>query len=176
MDKNDERSLVRSARSGDLDAFERLYRLNVGRVYAVCLRMAGSAASAEELAQEAFVRAWRKLKDFRGDSGFGTWLTRIAVNVARNDLRNRGRREALVALTGEADALAAPAVQRDAETALDLERAVASLPAQARQVFTLHDIEGWKHREIAHETGLAVGTCKSHLRRARALLREALNV
>jgi len=169
-----ERELVRAAQAGDLPAFEQLYRSAVGLVYAICLRMAGSAALAEELTQDVFVRAWRKLPTFRGESAFATWLTRLAVNVVLTERRDRGRREARLAFSDDLDSLAPPAPVGHPGTALDLERAIAGLPEQARRVFILHDVEGWGHGEIARLTGLAVGTCKSHLHRARALLREVL--
>jgi RNA polymerase sigma-70 factor (ECF subfamily) len=169
-----ESDLVRAARGGDLAAFERLYRSTVRLVYALCLRMSGDAARAEELTQDVFVRAWRKLATFRGESAFATWLTRLAVNVVLSERRGRGRREERYPLSGDLETLgvAAPAVPPG--TALDLEKAIAGLPAGARRVFVLHDMEGWGHAEIARATGLAIGTCKSHLHRARALLREVL--
>ena len=138
-----ELQLVRAAQAGDLSAFEQLYRSAVGLVYALCLRMAGSAALAEELTQDVFVRAWRKLPTFRGESAFATWLTRLAVNVVLTERRDRGRRDARLAFSDDLDSLAPSAP--------------AGHPG-----------------EIARLTGLAVGTCKSHLHRARALLREVL--
>ena len=166
--------LVGAARAGDVAAFERLYRATVGRVYGLCLRMTGSAALAEELTQEVFVRAWRRLATFRGESAFSTWLTSLAVHVVVSDRRTRGARDARFQPAADLEELAgaAPAVRPGA--ALDLERAVAALPPQARRVFVLHDVEGWGHAEIAQRTGLAVGTCKAHLHRARKLLREVL--
>jgi RNA polymerase sigma-70 factor (ECF subfamily) len=169
-----ERKLVRAAQAGDLAAFEKLYRSKVGLVYAICLRMAGNAALAEELTQDVFVRAWQKLPSFRGESAFGTWLTRLAVNVVLGERRDRGRRDARLTLAEDVEVFAAPVPPKDSGAALDLERAIATLPEQARRIFVLHDVEGWKHPEIAHFTGLAVGTCKSHLHRARKLLREVL--
>jgi RNA polymerase sigma-70 factor (ECF subfamily) len=166
--------VVRAAQAGDLAAFEELYRSTVGLVYALCLRMAGNAALAEELTQDVFVRAWRKLGSFRGESAFATWLTRLAVNVVLTERRDRGRRDARLALSDDLDSLAPRDPASPPGVALDLERAIAGLPAQARRVFVLHDVEGWGHGEIARLTGLAVGTCKSHLHRARALLREVL--
>ena len=170
----DELALVRAAQAGDLPAFEALYRSAVGLVYALCLRMAGNAALAEELTQDVFVRAWQKLPTFRGESAFTTWLTRLAVNVVLTERRDRGRRDARLVLSDDLDAVAPPAPAGHPGTALDLERAIAGLPEQARKVFVLHDVEGWRHSDIARLTGLAIGTCKSHLHRARALLREVL--
>jgi RNA polymerase sigma-70 factor (ECF subfamily) len=166
--------LVRAVRSGNLAAFERLYRSTVGLVYALCLRMSGDAARAEELTQDVFVRAWQKLATFRGESAFATWLTRLAVNVVLSERRDRGRRDARLTPVDDLEALAPAAPQSPPGSALDLERAIAELPEQARRVFVLHDVEGWGHSEIARATGLAIGTCKSHLHRARALLREVL--
>jgi RNA polymerase sigma-70 factor (ECF subfamily) len=170
----DELRLVRAAQAGDLSAFEALYRSAVGLVYALCLRMAGNSALAEELTQDVFVRAWQKLGTFRGESAFATWLTRLAVNVVLTERRDRGRRDARLAYPDDLDALAPPVPPHHPGKALDLEKAISGLPEQARRVFVLHDVEGWKHGEIARLTGLAVGTCKSHLHRARALLREVL--
>jgi RNA polymerase sigma-70 factor, ECF subfamily len=169
-----EHELVRAARGGDIAAFEQLYRSSVRLVYALCLRMAGDAARAEELTQDVFVRAWRKLSTFRGDSAFATWLTRLAVNVVLTERRVRGRRDQRFPLSGEMETLPVPAPGAHPGTALDLETAIARLPEQARRVFVLHDVEGWQHAEIARLMGLAVGSCKSHLHRARALLREVL--
>jgi RNA polymerase sigma-70 factor (ECF subfamily) len=170
----DDFSLVRAARSGDLAAFERLYRSTVGLVYALCLRMSGDTGRAEELTQDVFVRAWQKLATFRGESAFATWLTRLTVNLVLTERRDRGRRDARLTPVDDLEALAPPAPQTQPGTALDLEAAIGGLPEQARRVFVLHDVEGWGHSEIARATGLAVGTCKSHLHRARALLREVL--
>ncbi|TAM54709.1 MAG: RNA polymerase sigma factor [Acidobacteria bacterium] len=170
-----ESDLVRSAQAGDIAAFEGLYRATVGLVHALCLRMAGNAALAEELTQDVFVRAWRNLGTFRGESAFATWLTRLTVNVVLSERRARRTREAHVTPTGDLAALAGAAPAARPGTALDLELAIAALPPQARHVFVLHDVEGWEHAEIARRTGLAVGTCKAHLHRARRLLREVLS-
>jgi len=174
-DRDDERALIRAAQAGDLGSFERLYRSTAGLVYALCLRMAGNAALAEELTQDVFVRAWQKLATFRGESAFSTWLTRLAVNVVLSERRERRRREAHVTLAEDLELLAAPVLPGRPGEALDLERAIASLPPQARHVFVLHDVHGWEHAEIARHTGLAVGTSKAHLHRARRLLREVLS-
>ncbi len=173
--RDDERNLVRAAQAGDLGAFERLYRSTVGLVHAISLRMAGNAALAEELTQDVFVRAWEKLATFRGESAFATWLTRLTVNVALSERRERRRREARITLTDDLEAVAPLVPASTPGQGLDLERAIASLPPQARHVFVLHDVEGWEHAEIARQTGLAVGTSKAHLHRARRLLREVLS-
>lgn len=176
MERDDERVLVREAQAGNLGAFERLYRSTVGLVHAICLRMAGDAALAEELTQDVFVRAWEKLATFRGESAFATWLTRLAVNVVLSERRERRRREARVIVAEGLESLAVPVPPGKPGQALDLERAIASLPPQARHVFVLHDVHGWEHAEIARHSGLAVGTSKAHLHRARRLLREVLSL
>lgn len=158
-----ELSLVRAARSGDVDAFEALYRRHGDRIYALCLRMTGDPAAAEDLTQDAFVRAWSKLGGFRFESAFGTWLHRLAVNVVLRALEKR--REATLDAVPELGA--AP---RPSGLAIDLERAIGALPPRARLVFLLHDVEGYKHAEIAEATGIAVGTSKAQLHRARRLL------
>jgi RNA polymerase sigma-70 factor (ECF subfamily) len=167
-------SLVERAARGDVEAFEELYRENVGRVYLLCLRMCGDPSLAEELAQEAFVRAWRNLGSFRGASEFSTWLHRVTVNVVLGDRRSTARREARVRAVGDDLPVDLTASDPSPGQALDLERSIAALPDGARTVFVLHDVEGYRHREIADLTGLAVGTSKAQLHRARKLLRKAL--
>lgn len=168
---------IRRARDGDVQAFERLYRAHLPRVYALTLRMTADPDRAEDLTQDAFVRAWGRLSSFRGDSAFGTWLHRLAVNVVLGDLRSRGRwqEEAL----DDDDRPAPPRALRTgparAGETVDLERAVAALPPRARAVLVLHDIEGYRHREIAELLGVTEGTSKAQLSRARRLLREALD-
>ncbi len=165
---------VERAQAGDLDAFEELYRLHRGRVYALCLRMSGDAREAEELTQDAFVRAWQKLDSFRGSSAFSSWLHRLTVNVVLGRWRSLGRhRERVVSIHG-ASGLEDPQHDPKPRLAIDLESAIAGLPAGARTVFVLHDVEGYRHRDIAELTGLAVGTSKTQLHRARKLLRKAL--
>jgi len=172
-----EAELVRRAQAGDRIAFEQLYRDNVGRVYALCFRMAGTAELAEELAQDVFVRAWQKLGSFRGESAFSSWLHPLTVNVALSERRSRRRRVARVMTTDDLTAFErpGPSAPFDSPAAgFDLERALATLPPGARAVFVLHDVEGYKHQEIAELTGVATGTSKAQLHRARKLLREAL--
>ena len=165
--------LVRRARQGEVGALEGLYRVNVGRVFALCRRMTGDPALAEDLTQEAFVRAWQNLGSFRGSSAFSTWLHRLAVNVVLAHLRGRGgRQDALWVEEREDVDLSTP--PRPGEV-IDLERAIARLPLRARTVFVLHDVEGFRHDEIAVLAGMAVGTSKAQLSRARRLLKEALS-
>ena len=166
---------LRAAGGGDVRAFEQLYRKHSRRVYAVLWRLCGHEARAEDLVQEAFVRAWQALPAFRFESAFSTWLHRLAVNTALMDLRARRGGEALETDDAALEfvAVADSAGQRTA-TGLDLERAIATLPPRARAVLVLHDIEGWKHEEIATELGMAVGSSKAQLHRARNLLRARL--
>ncbi|MEP6573005.1 MAG: RNA polymerase sigma factor [Gemmatimonadota bacterium] len=167
-------SLVGRARDGDALAFRALYEEHVGRVYAVCLRMSGDGNQAEELTQRVFVRAWNKLGSFRGESLFSTWLHRLAVNEVLGDRRTTQRRERRVELSDDIEAHNAPTTGTMPGGRLDLDRAIAALPPGARQIFVLHDIEGYEHEEIARLTGIAPGTSKAQLHRARRILREAL--
>ncbi len=173
---------VARARSGDVDAFEALYRAHGGRVFALCLRMAGSPAQAEELAQDVWVRAWEKLESFRGESAFTTWLHRLAVNEILGRRRSEGRRanrfESVADVAEVSDGAGGHPSRRALEAPpgvrLDLERAMATLPEGARTVFVLYDVEGYRHREIAERLGVAEGTVKAQLHRARRMLREAM--
>ncbi len=165
--------LVRQAASGDSRAFEQLYRRHVRRVFGVIWRLVGGVeARAEELTQEAFLRAWQALPGFRGDSAFTTWLHRLAVNTALMDLRARANGEARE--TDDALLEQQVGARCSGGLAIDLERAVAGLPPRARAVLVLYDVEGWTHEEIAGELGMAVGSSKAQLHRARGLLRERL--
>ena len=171
---HDESGLVQRAAAGDVAAFEELYRANAGRVFLLCMRMAGDEAMAEELAQEAFVRAWQKLGSFRGESAFSTWLHRLTVNVVLGNRRSTARREARVKPVAE-EVLADVAVNDSwPADAIDLTRAISGLPEGARTVFVLHDVEGFRHHEISRLLGVAEGTSKAQLHRARKLLRKAL--
>jgi RNA polymerase sigma-70 factor (ECF subfamily) len=173
---SDPTDLIHRARQGDRAAFETLYHAHVGRVYALCLRLTADRALAEERTQDAFVRAWERLATFRGESAFSSWLYRLTVNEVLLGRRAERRRGARIVTTDDPAALERPgAASVAAGTALDLERAVAALPPGAREVFVLHDVEGYRHEEIARLTGVAVGTSKAQLFRARRLLREALN-
>jgi RNA polymerase sigma-70 factor (ECF subfamily) len=173
----DEQPLLDRARAGDLDAFESIYRANAPRVFALCLRMTADRQRAQELTQDVFVRVWEALPSFRGDAALTSWLHRIAVNVVLMDVRSDRRRQARVTLAedlepGQGEGFAAPV---DVEQGIDLERAIAKLPPGARRVFVLHDIEGYRHEEIARLTGTAEGTLRAQLHRARKLLMEALS-
>jgi RNA polymerase sigma-70 factor (ECF subfamily) len=169
-----EQELVSRARAGDVEAFGELYRRNAGRVYGVCRRLAGEAALAEDLTQDVFVRAWEKLGSFRGEAAFSTWLHPLAVNVAIGALRSRRRGGTSAGALDDARTPEPVAPSRSPEVALTLETAIDRLPAGAREVFVLHDVVGYRHDEIAGLTGIATGTSKAQLHRARRLLREAL--
>jgi RNA polymerase sigma-70 factor (ECF subfamily) len=166
--------LVQDAQAGDLAAFERLYRENERRVFALCMRLSSDPALAEELTQEVFVRAWRKLGSFRGQSAFSSWLYPLTVNVALTERRSRRRRLARIVPRDDLTTLEPESPAPAPEAGFDLERAMAALPPGARRVFVLHDVEGRTHDEIASLLGLAPGTSKAQLHRARRLLREAL--
>lgn len=170
----DAASLAERAAGGDVGAFEELYRSSVGRVYGLCLRMCGNRSLAEELTQEAFVRAWQKLPSFRGDSAFSTWMHRLTVNVVLGHQRSAGRRQSREHAAGDEWYGDGDAARARPGVAVDLERAIAALPDRARTVFVLHDVEGYKHSEISRLAGMAVGTSKAQLSRARQLLRKAL--
>jgi len=190
-DRDADARLVDRARSGDVVAFEQLYRREVGRVYALCLRMTADGSRAKELTQNVFVRAWNRLGTFRGDALLSSWLHRIAVNEVLVDARTERRRRARVILADDRGMLpdddgahetrnSAPessgiSLPVDTEARIDLERAIASLPPGARTVFVLHDIQGYKHEEISRMTGSAEGTLRAQLHRARKLLMEALS-
>ena len=166
----DERALVDSARRGAPAAFEALYRNHVGHVYGLCLRMTANPATAEDCTQEAFIQAWRSLPAFEGRAAFGTWLHRIAVNaVLAQGRRRREQVGADVPADEAAAALPDPSASNDGAV-LDLEAAIACLPAGARQVLVLVGVYGHSHEEAAALLGIAVGTCKSQLHRARQLL------
>ena len=166
-------ALVRRATAGDTRAFETLYRDNVGRIHGTILRLVGmDRGRAEELTQESFIRAWQKLSTFRHESAFSTWLHRLSVNTALMAIRGKRDMESVDDETLEA-AMGGDVAFCAAERG-DLERAVSNLPPRARAVLVLHDIEGWKHEEISTELGMAVGSSKAQLHRARGLLRRAL--
>ena len=163
---------VRLAAEGDARAFERLYHEHVPRVHSLAQRMVGSA-EADELTQDVFVLAWRKLDTFRGDAAFSTWLHRVAINVMLGYRKTKSlERERYAAAENTVERLEArPA---STEINVDMEAAIEALPGGAREVFVLHDIEGYKHEEIADMLDIAAGTSKSQLHRARMLLREQL--
>ncbi len=168
---------VRAAQSGDAEAFGRVYRAHVGRVHALALRLTADRARAEELVQDAFVRAWEKLESFRGESSFQTWLHRLTVNCFLVGDRSRRRREGRVEMYDE---LPESPVDHDGEGLgregrMDLEAAISRLAPGARTAFVLHEIEGYSHEEIAAMSGVAAATIRAQLFRARKKLLEVLD-
>src|ERR1700746_3881922 len=170
-----EAELVQRACAGDNRAFERLYREHAGRVYGLCLRMTRDAQLAEDCTQDTFINAWRALSRFETRSSLSTWLHRIAVNVSLAKRRKATPVEAAVE-PEEADALA---TQWSLETPVEvreIEDAIGALPDGARDALVLHALYGYSHGEAAQMLGIAEGTCKAQLHRARRLLRERLGV
>ena len=168
----DDASDVAAAAAGDVRAFERVYRRHVARIHSTAVRMLG-AEEADDATQDVFVRAWQRLGQFRGDSAFGTWLFRLAVNVmlSRREvvaIRNRRHIDDAELVESLASADASP------ELGVDFQAAIERLPPGMRQIFVLHDIEGYKHDEIASMLGIAQGTSKSQLHRVRMILRKYL--
>ena len=174
-----EGALVQRARSGDTRAFERLYREHAGKVYGLCLRMTRDAALAEDCTQETFINAWRALDRFETRSSMGTWLHRIAVNVAL------GKRRKVAPLRLDSDSVSTSGENEAAESEWtletplevhEIETAIDGLPDGARDVLVLYAIYGYSHSEAAEMLGVAEGTCKAQLHRARGLLRDRLGV
>jgi RNA polymerase sigma-70 factor (ECF subfamily) len=163
---------VERARSGDTRAFERLYRANLPRIFNLARRMLGDE-HADEATQEIFVRAWEKLAGFRGEAAFGTWLYRLGVNEIL-DRRGRLGRSRDRYGGGDETMQELPARTARPDLALDFERAIVRLPEGARDVLVLHDVEGYRHEEIADMLGVTVGTTKAQLHRARMLMRRHL--
>lgn len=172
---DDHRLLAARASRGDVAAFEQLYRTSVSRVFALCLRMTADRERAQELSHDAFVRAWETLSTFRGESSFQSWLHRLTVNVVLQDARTTKRREARVRLADDhADDVHTHAMSEglDPGTRLDLDQALERLAPDARRIVVLHDIEGFRHDEIATMLGVAAGTVRARLHHARKQLRE----
>jgi RNA polymerase sigma-70 factor, ECF subfamily len=163
---------VALAAQGDTGAFERVYQAHLGRVHNLARRMAGPE-SADELTQDVFVRAWQKLGTFRGESAFGTWLHRLAVNVIVERFRTLGTARDRFLADGEAVLERLPGASGPArhDARMDLDAAMKRLPPGARTVFVLHDVEGYRHEEIGQMLGVSIGTSKSQLHRARMTLR-----
>jgi RNA polymerase sigma-70 factor (ECF subfamily) len=167
-----ESQLVARAVEGDESAFEKLYRRHVSRIHSLVWRMT-DADTADEVTQDVFVRAWDKLASFKGKSAFGTWLYRLAVNVVLS--RRRKQRSERNYLIGDDAPLELASTRSTVALVMDLEEAISRLPEGGRQIFILHDVEGWTHEEIGEQLGLATGTSKSQLSRARAALRRMLD-
>jgi RNA polymerase sigma-70 factor (ECF subfamily) len=178
-----EAEAIRRARGGDLTVFETLYRLHSRRVYAICLRMAGKTEEAEDLTQEIFLLALRKIHTFRGESAFSTWLHRVTVNLVLMHLRKKSPPMLTIDAPADPDnENASPNIDIGASDLLlegsidriNLERCIKQLPVGYRKIFVMHDIQGYQHNEIAEILGRSVGVSKSQLHKAHARLRELL--
>ena len=171
--------LAARCRAGDADAFEELYRQHARRLYNLALRMVGSAQEAEDLLQEVFLQAHRKLPGFRGESTLATWLYRLTMNHCLDHLRGRQTRMSRMTESLDDEDVAEPAARAPVVPAsisrLDLERAIDHLPAGSKAAFLLHDVEGFEHREIAEILGVSEGTSKSQVHKARMKLRILLS-
>ncbi len=166
--------LVARCQAGDVDAFAELYQHHAGRIFALTSRMSGSPDAGEDLLQEVFLQAHRKIRGFKGDSTIGTWLYRLAINHCLDFVRSRQARMDKVTNSIDDD-MTPPAAGRDTPIErIDLERAIRQLPAGCRAAFVLHDVEGYEHREIAEMLGIAEGTSKSQVFKARLKLRAVL--
>ena len=178
-----EKEAIARAQDGDASAFELLYQLHSARVYALCLRMTGNPAEAEDLLQDTFVMVFRKIRTFRGDSAFSTWLHRVAINLALMLRRKKASTETSLLETGDPEtghpghleqlAVADPFLTGSLDR-LHLQRAMQKLRPFQKLVVVLHDIQGYKHTEIAKMMDWSVGNSKSRLHRARARLRNLL--
>ena len=168
---------IQAVRNGDGSAFRKLYDLHVERVFRLCFRMTGEEELARDCTQEAFIQAYHKLDQFRGDSRFSTWIHSIASRTCLNGIRKRKLHRARELELDEGLTVAADGGSRDPEVGLrdQLHAAIDGLPEIYRTVFVMHDMEGWKHEEIAGALDVAVGTSKARLHRARARLRESLS-
>ena len=167
--------LVARIQNGDVDAFETLYREHSGRIYALACRMAGSAEDGEDLLQEIFLQVYRKLGSFKGDSALGTWVYRLALNHCLDFVRSRQAKMHKLTETLDGESSYEPTARRETPIArLDLERAVERLPEGCREAFVLHDVEGFDHKEVAGLLGIAEGTSKSQVFKARLKLRASL--
>jgi len=178
-----EAEAIRRAQQGDVAAFERIYQLHNRRVYALCLRMLGNTADAEDLTQEAFLQLYRKIGTFRGESAFSTWLHRLSVNVVLMKLRRKSLSETSLEEATEPDEestgprrdFGGPDVRLAGSVdRVHIERAVQQLPPGYRSIFILHDVQGYEHNEIAAIMNCSIGNSKSQLHKARMRLRELL--
>jgi len=165
--------LVERAQRADSGAFETLYRMHVDKIYGLCLRMTGNVAEAEDCTQEAFIQAWSKLDKFRGQSAFGTWMHSVAVNAVLGRMRKAKREHDRIQAVS--DVMPAPDSIGDSSGLRDLEAAMNRLPSGARHVFVLHAVYGYSHVETGDMLGIAAGTSKAQLHRAKRLLAQQLN-
>ena len=168
----DEKAWIRQAQRSDSSAFEALYRLHVDKIYGLCLRMTGNVSEAEDCTQEAFIQAWKKMAKFRGDSAFATWLHRIAVNAVLGRIRKSKREQDRIQAVSEVEPVRV--ATGDTGELRDLAKAIDRLPERARHVFVLNAVYGYSHEEAAGMLGIAAGTSKAQLHRARRLLSQQL--
>ncbi len=168
----DEQVWVERAQASDSRAFEALYRAHIGKIYALCLRMTGNPSEAEDCTQDAFIQAWNKLDKFRGESSFGTWMHKVAVNTVLGRMRKNRREQDRMRLVSES-AQHNEAIGDTGEMQ-DLEQAISELPSGARHVFVLQAVYGYSHEETGEMLGIAAGTSKAQLHRARRLLAQQL--
>jgi len=167
--------LIARCQAGEVEAFEALYRQHAARLYTLACRMAGSAEDGEDLLQEIFLQVYRKLGSFKGDSAVGTWLYRLALNHCLDYVRSRQAKMSKLTETLDADTSFEPTARRETPIArLDLERAIELLPEGCREAFVLHDVEGFDHKEVGQLLGIAEGTSKSQVFKARMKLRASL--
>lgn len=165
-------SLIARAKRSDSRAFEELYRMHVGKIHGLCLRMTGNSAEAEDCTQDAFIQAWTQLGNFRGDSAFGTWMHRVAVNVVLGRIRKSKREHDRIQAVSDV----APVSESigDSSGLRDLEDAINQLPSGARHVFVLSAVYGYSHDETGEMLGIAAGTSKAQLHRAKRLMAQQL--
>jgi RNA polymerase sigma-70 factor (ECF subfamily) len=167
--------LVARSRAGDMEAFETIYRQHAARLYSLACRMAGSPEDGEDLLQEIFLQAHRKMSSFKGGAALGTWLYRLALNHCLDFVRSRQAKMSKLTESLDQDGALEPTARRDTPIArLDLDRALERLPEGCREAFVLHDVEGFDHKEVADLLGIAEGTSKSQVFKARLRLRGLL--
>lgn len=178
---HDDLALAERCRAGDFEAFETLYRQHSARLFALTVRMLGNRTDAEDLLQEVFLAAHRKLKSYRGDARLSTWLFRLATNLCLDHLRSKAARMTQATSSLDAENAAEPAEPASGPAVgavhqIDLDRAISQLPRGCRAAFLLHDVEGFEHREVASMLGISEGTSKSQVHKARLKLRRLLSV
>jgi RNA polymerase sigma-70 factor (ECF subfamily) len=175
VERVDEKAVILRVQEGDANAFEILYRRYLDRIYPLALRMSGNALRAEELTQDIFVRAWEKIRLFKGKSSFFTWLYRLAVNFLLQSERSRKRSDAHVMFREPSKFSRSPGLNFEVETRMEIEQALSRLPKKARAVLILHELEGMTHLQISQLADISPGTSKAQLHRARKLLKEELS-
>ena len=173
MLEESESNLVRLSKQGDRKAYEQLYRNNVGKVYALCVRLCGQKELAEDLCQEAFITAWQKIDSFRGESAFGTWMYRLTSNTVIGYLRQQTKWK-MESFVEQHEPIVG--VTQITQERPDIETLLMDLPVKARAVVILYEYLGYQHNEIADITGMAVGSSKSQLHRAKLILKDRATI